>query len=341
MALYIDKKYVNLVSSKLEKFVQKKPDLWNFRCPICGDSKKSKIKARGFFYTKKNSIFFRCHNCTRSLSLGTFLKEVDSRLFADYRLDYYKEGKHSNVPAPEFATKQEKIEDYIGVMNIPCVEDLPEEHIAKKYVKERKIPLEQCNRLFYTDNFKAFVKETFPKGKSEDELKKWKDNDIRLVIPFYDEKKNLIGAQGRTLVNSKVRYITVKAFDKAKKLYGLEKVDFTKKIYVVEGPLDSLFLDNSLATMDSSLESIYSIIGDHDYVFVYDNEPRNKEVVKLMNKSVVKGHNVCIWPSWMQEKDINDMILAGNTPSVVQHIIDTHTYSGLRAKLEFEKWRKV
>lgn len=340
MALYIDKKYVNLVSSKLDRFVQKKQDLWNFRCPLCGDSKKNKLKARGFLYVKKNSIFFRCHNCSRSISLGSFLKEMDVQLYSEYRLDYYKEGKHSNVAAPDILEEAER-EFKVGVMNIPCVHDLPQEHIAVKYAQERKIPKTQWKRLFYASDFKKFVEETFTDGKTKEELEKWRDNDIRLVIPFYDEKKNLIGAQGRTLINSKVRYITVKAFDSAKKLYGLEKVDFTKKIYVVEGPLDSLFLDNSLATMDSSLESIYSIIGDHDYVFVYDNEPRQKEVVKMMNKSVVKGHNVCIWPSWMQEKDINDMVLAGNPPSTLQHIIDVHTYSGLRAKLEFEKWSKV
>lgn len=340
MALYIDKKYVNLVSSKLEKFVQKKPDLWNFRCPICGDSKKSKIKARGFFYTKKNSIFFRCHNCTRSLSLGTFLKEVDSQLFADYRLDYYKEGRHSNVPAPEFETEPEKTNTPIGLFSIPCIIDLPEEHIAKKYVKERKIPTHQWIRLFYTDNFKAFVKETFPQGKSEDELKKWKDNDVRLVIPFYDEKKNLIGAQGRTLVSSKVRYITVKAFDKAKKLYGLEKVDFTKKIYVVEGPLDSLFLDNSLATMDSSLESIHSIIGEHNYVFVPDAEPRNKEVVRIIKKMIDHGRFVCLFPE-EYGKDINEIVLKNNlNQQNLMNLVTKYTYQGLHAQLEFTKWKK-
>jgi hypothetical protein len=339
MALYIDKKYVNLVSSKLDRFVQKKQDLWNFRCPFCGDSKKNKIKSRGFLYVKRNSVFYRCHNCYKSISLGTFLKEMDSQLFSEYRMDYYKEGKHSNVPSPEFVAPV-KVEATVGDLKIPSVDTLPQDHIAVKYVKERRIPIEQWNRLYYTNDFKAFVRETFPNGKTEEELKKWKDGDIRLVIPFFDQNKKLQGAQGRTLVNSKVRYITVKAFESAIKLYGLEKVDFTKKIYVVEGPLDSLFLDNSVATMDASLESIYELLGNYEYVFVPDAEPRNKEVVRIIKKMIDHGRFVCLFPE-EYGKDINEIVLKNNfNQQNLMNLVTKYTYQGLHAQLEFTKWKK-
>lgn len=339
MALYIDKKYVNLVSSKLDRFVQKKQDLWNFRCPLCGDSKKNKIKARGFLYVKKNSVFFRCHNCSRSISLGSFLKEMDPQLFSEYRLDYYKEGKHSNVPSPEFVAPA-KVEVTFGDLKIPSIDKLSEEHIAVKYLKERRIPRDQWDRLYYTDDFKAFVRESFPNGKSEEELSKWKNNDVRLVIPYFDQNKKLLGAQGRTLVNSKVRYITVKAFDSATKLYGLEKVDFSKKIYVVEGPLDSLFLDNSVATMDASLESIYELLGNYEYVFVPDAEPRNKEVVRIIKKMIDHGRFVCLFPE-EYGKDINEIVLKNNlNQQNLMNLVTKYTYQGLHAQLEFTKWKK-
>lgn len=338
--LFIDQKYLNLVAAKLDKFVQKKTTLWNCRCSICGDSKKNKIKARGYFYVKKNNIFYRCHNCGASLSLGSFLKMLDPALFSEYRMEYYKEGKHSNVPKPDFKVQPQKAPVAVKVdLGLASIDSLPEHHMARMYVSERKIPKDKWKSLFYTPDYKAFINEVLPGCK--DDIKKWKDGDVRLVIPYFDKNKNLLGVQGRTLLNSKVRYITVKSSDDAKKIFGLDRVDTSRKIYVVEGPLDSLFLDNAVATMDSSLVSVIEAMGEHDYIYVYDNEPRNKDVVKQMRKTIAEGHSVCIWPSDMEQKDINEMVLSGLNPSEIQHIIDAHTYSGVRAKLEFERWKKV
>jgi len=111
-------------------------------------------------------------------------------------------------------------------------------------------------------------------------------------------------------------------------------------VYVVEGPFDSLFLDNAIAMMDASLYNATSIVGNLDYVFIYDNEPRNLDVCRHMLKTIQLGKKICIWPSHIQKKDINEMILTGFKPAQIQSIIDSNTFSDLRAMLEYTKWSK-
>jgi hypothetical protein len=188
-------------------------------------------------------------------------------------------------------------------------------------------------RLYYTDDFLSFCDELFP-----EHGKKLPRGDERLVIPFWDGKKILQGVQGRTLSNSEIRYITIRAREDMTKVFGLDLIDFTKPINVVEGPIDSMFLKNSLATMDSALYRVIETIGDHDYVFIYDNEPRNKDLLKTLRKTINMGRKVVIWPSSIKEKDINDMVLAGHT---IHKIIEERTFQGPRAMLEFETWSKV
>ena len=336
MTLYIDRKYVSLLSPKLEKFTQKSDYLWNFRCPICGDSSKNKTKMRGYIYRRKSDLFFSCHNCGASHTFGTLLKMVDRSLYSHYQLECYSDGNGPTVKKTDFSlVKTQPVFRKKIAINLPSIEDLPTTHAARGYVKDRKIPEKYFSQLFYAQNFHDFVKEMLPSYE-----KKLYD-EPRLVIPFYDEENNLLGFQGRDLLKSKIKYITIKLSDDNKKVYGLNQVDKSKRIYVVEGPLDSMFLDNSLAMMDASLYNIFLTVGNHDYVFVYDNEPRNKDIIKHMTKTIDMGKNLCIWPSHIKHKDINEMILSGYSPSMIQGVIDSNTFTGLTAKLEFEKWRKV
>lgn len=334
MSLFLDKKYVSLISIKLERFQQKNDYLWTFRCPHCGDSKKNKLKTRGYFYRKKSNLSFICHNCHSSMSLGNFIKAIDPRLFQEYQMERYKEESHSNVSKPDFSWATAKPVFDKKIIDLPAISELDENHIARKYVLDRKIPESYYNKLYYAKDFEAFVSESFP---NYDKMKLVK-NDERLVIPFFDQHGGLLGVQGRTLTSSKMRYVTIKTDDNAEKIYGLERVDFSKPIYVVEGPLDSLFLPNAIATMDSSLSSIISLLGNYDYIFVHDNEPRNAEITKQIAKSIATGKKVVIWPKTLTEKDINDMVMASID---VKAVIDAHTYTDLHAKLQFETWRKL
>jgi hypothetical protein len=218
-------------------------------------------------------------------------------------------------------------------VDLPTVSSLSDDHIAKQYLKSRMLPEKWHEYLYYAEDFGAFANEHFARSSSI----KMVENDKRIVIPFFDEEKVLQGVQGRTLVNSKIRYITLKTSDDAKKIFGLDLVDFQKTIYVVEGPLDSMFLSNCIATMDSNLSSVFNTVGKYDYVFVFDNEPRNKEVVKQMNRVVQNGHKIVIWPATVVGKDINEMV---QNRIDVTWFIKNNTYEGLKAQLELTMWKR-
>lgn len=331
MSVYIDRKFLLQVSPRLQRFTQTKTDLYNFRCPFCGDSQKNKSKARGFIYRKKNDYFFRCHNCSVGHTFYNFLDFVEPSLIREYAMERYKDGETGNhnytkptfdIPKPVFKSR----------IKLDSIDSLPDGHFAKVYVENRQIPKDRWSDLYFTPDFAKFVA-------SFDIDKELKADDPRLIIPFYDVNKNLFAFQGRALSESKLKYITVKLDDNAKKLYGLDRVDLSKKVYVVEGPIDSMYLDNCIATADANLSFASEVTSN--IVLVNDNEPRNKEIVKQIRDNIKKGLAVCLWPTTIIEKDINDMILSGLTKEKIKSIIDEHTYTGLRAEFEFNNWRKV
>lgn len=334
MSIYIDQKYVSLVSVRLDRFVCKKNHIWNFRCPFCGDSKKSKSKARAYIYRKKSNLSFLCHNCGHSCSFGNFLKQIDPNMFREYQMERYKNESGGNVSKPDFSIVK-GFPVFTKTINLPTISSLTETHSARKYVESRKIPNKFWSDLYYADYFKDFVQNIF----SDHDTSKL-PNDSRMIIPFYDAENSLLGFQGRAIGDSNVRYITLKQNDDCKKIYGLNRLNHTQKIYVVEGPIDSMFLNNAVATMDANLSSITDMI-NKNFVLVFDNEPRNKEIIRNMKRAIDKNYNICIWPTHMEQKDINDMILSGLTTEQIHHIIDDNTYSNLKAQLQFNMWRKI
>jgi len=338
MSIYIDRKYLLQISSKLPRFSQKKEDLYNFRCPICGDSQKNKTKCRGYVFRKKNDYFYMCHNCGASMSFYNFLDKVDSNLIKEYTLERYKEGETGthNYTKPSFDEfKSKPIFKTKTKIDLENINQLVDGHFAKEYCKNRLIPEEKLENLYFSPDFKKFIEEIGA------EKKNLIDNDHRLVIPFYDKENNLIAVQGRALGESKMRYITVKIQDDNRKFFGIDKIDEEELIYVVEGPIDSLFLKNAVATADSNLLSITEIYDKSKVVLVFDNEPRNKEIVRLMEKAVDGHFNIVIWPEMITCKDINEMILDGLTDEDVQDIIESNTFVNLRAKMELINWKKV
>ena len=320
----IDSKYVGLISSRLQKFKKVKPDLYNFRCPICGDSQKNKNKCRGYMYVVKNNTNFKCHNCGASLSLNNFIKKLDTTLHKQYTLEKFKEGHTGRsfvVDEPEFKFKKPVFRKKL---------DLPkatENFYAKEYLEERKLNPE---KFYFTDKFKEWTntkKQTFDST--------YRD-EPRIIIPMYDRDKNLIGFQGRSLTHNSVKYITVMLEDSAPKIYGLDTIDEKLPVYVVEGPFDSTFINNSVALCGSDGDLGY--LEGSDTILVYDNEPRNREIVGRIERCIERNQKVVIWPSNIVEKDINDMVLAGHD---VMSMIKLNTYSGLEAKIKFNTWKKI
>ena len=278
-----------------------------------------------------------CHNCGVSTTFYNFLKQVDPNLLKEYQLERYKNGEtgNNNYPKPEFQEARQEAPKFKKALELPTIDSLPEAHFAKIYVQQRRIPETFSSQLYYAEDFREFVTEL---GIEKEGLHK---DDKRLVIPFYDKEKNLIAIQGRSLGESKLRYITLKLHDDNKKVFGLDRIDTDKIVYVVEGPIDSMFLPNAVATADSNLESITDTLDKSKVVLVFDNEPRNKEIVNKMEHAIDNHFNVVIWPEMIVEKDINDMILADFSSDEIQDFIDKNTFNNLRAKMEFVNWKKV
>jgi len=344
MSLSIESKYVRLISSRLRNFKQKNDYLWNFSCPICGDSQKNKSKARGYVFQKGTNLFYRCHNCGISTNVGNLIKSVDPSLHKEYVLERYKSGESGfsnfkeptfNIPSPRFG----KVEKTKVFENAEWVDKLPSGHFCLTYVESRKLPKEVYTQLLFTPHFKQFADEVFP-NHGKDKLV----DDARLVILFHDQYDELVGISGRALETSdyKLRYIKVRSQDTQDKLvYGMDKVDTNKLVKVVEGEFDSMFLDNCIASGDSSLHITADLIETENKVLIFDNEPRNKEIVKLQSDAIKLGYNVVIWPDTIQEKDINDMVKSGLSHDEIETIISSNTFSGLQAQTKFVFWKKV
>ena len=320
----VDSKYIGLVSSRLQKFKRVKADLYNFRCPLCGDSQKHKNKARGYLYQVKLNTNYKCHNCGASMSLNNFIKKLDVVLHKQYTLEKFKEGhtgKNFVVEEPKFEFKQPVFKKKL---DLPRALEIP---AAKEYLEKRKLDPSQ---FYYANKFKQWVN---TKKKTFDNIYK---DESRIIIPMYDTERNLIGFQGRSLVPNSVKYITIMIQDNAPKIYGLDKIDTNETVYIVEGPFDSTFVKNSVALCGSDGDLAYLKGGNN--VFVYDNEPRNKEILQRIEGCINKGERVVIWPTNIYEKDINDMILCGHN---VMSILESNTYSGLEANVKFNNWKKV
>ena len=320
----VDSKYVGLVSSRLQKFKRVKADLYNFRCPICGDSQKNKNKTRGYIYSVKNNTNFKCHNCGASMSLNNFIKELDPMLHKQYTMEKFKEG-HTGK---NFVVEQPKFEFVKPIfkrnLNLPKASEVP---IAREYLTKRKLNPE---KFYFADKFKEW---TNTQKVMFDTIG---GDECRIIIPMYNEDKNLIGFQGRSLVPNLVKYITVMLDEDAPKIYGLDQVDSSKPIYIVEGPFDSTFIQNAVAMCGSDVN--IGSFGWSNYIYVFDNEPRNREIVNRISKTIDRGDKVVIWPTSIEQKDINDMVLAGLN---VQSVVESNTYSGLEAKIKFNNWKKV
>ena len=321
----IDSKFIGLVSSRLQKFKRVKADLYNFRCPICGDSQKHKNKARGYFYQVKTNTNFKCHNCGASSSLNNFLKQIDPTLHKQYVMEKFKEGhaggRNFVVEEPKFEFKKPVFKQKL---DLPRASEVP---IAKQYLTQRGI---EPSNFFFAAKFKEWVN-----------TQKYTFHDItkdesRIIIPMYDEDKNIIGFQGRSLGPNNVKYITVMLNEDAPKIYGLDKIDTKKPVYMLEGPFDSTFVENAVAMCGSDLD--IRSFGWSDYIWVFDNEPRNREIIERIHKTIDRGDKIVIWPSSIVEKDVNDMINSGQD---VSKVIESNTYSGLKAKIKFNNWKKI
>lgn len=348
--IYIDIKYAQYAGVYIERFkiLKHNPFTARGRCKICGDSKKSKTKARLYFFEIDGGIAVNCKNCGYGSPLSFYLKEQEPALYDQYKIETFAD--KMGVRPEDLEKNKEKIDDSLFVpsykpepinsLGIPKVIDLDDNHPVKKYVRDaRKIP--DYANVLYAEEFCKFA------SKYKDEFKGIKKDHSRIVIPFLNKSGEMIAFQARALGNEQPKYYTIFLNDKEREFYGVERINKDKNIYIVEGPIDSMFLPNGIAALSSNLrqcaDKLSEQINKHlnGFILVYDNEPRNKEIVKLYDKSIELNYNVVLWPETFKYKDINAAIADGMPPKEVYKIIKNNTFRGLEARLRFAFWKKV
>jgi len=333
-SIVVDHKYAQMISHRLSLFKRKSDRVYNFRCPFCGDSQRNKLKARGYLFEKSGGLIYKCHNCDMGTNLGKLIDLVDPGLARAYRLESYKDRVAANnetfvIPKEEVVTERPKI---ILDELLPRLDKLPDHHRAVEYVKNRRIPKDRWSDLYYARDMKI-LEQLNPAYEGR------LASDERLVIPFRREDGLLTGLTGRSMGNSSLRYVTVRITDDPL-IYGLDRVKRGKTIYVTEGPIDSMFLDNAIAAGGTDFTRALYNVNDENVVLIFDNQPRNKQVVKRVESFAARGYSMIIWNSAWKWKDINDAIISGASSSEVEYILNKSTFKGLALKLAIRDWKK-
>ena len=271
----------------------------------------------------KADVNFKCHNCGSSMTFSSFIKHLDPVIHKQYVFERFKQGTTGRATVVEEPKFHFEVPKFKTKIRLPKASENPS---SDGYLTARKL---DSTQFYYAEGFKKFVntlKQTFEDTKYDEE---------RIIIPLYYEK-NLIGLQGRSLGPSKVKYITVMLNDDAPKIYGLDNIRKDAPVYITEGPFDSTFIRNSIAMCGA--DANVDRWGISNPVWIYDNEPRNIEIVRRIGNTIDSGDSVVIWPNSIDDKDINDMVMSGLD---VQSVIESNTYSGLEAKLKFNTWKKI
>ena len=327
----IDVQYLYNISSRLDRFKKKSRNLFNFRCPYCGDSKKNKSKARGFVYAVKNEYFYKCHNCSKGTTLGKLIEHIDPQIYKQYVIEKYKSGNNNTVQEPEFKFEPVKFDDKT-LKDLTRFDKIPNHPAYKMFIDKRRLN-HYHDKLYVTWHFYDWVNKLIP-----NKFPNVKEDHPRVIIPFLDVDNKMFAFQGRAFGDEEPKYITIKLDENKRRIYGLDRLDINKTIYITEGPIDSLFLPNAIAVAGSDLE-IKNL--KRKAVYVFDNEPRNREITQKMEKLIEKNYNICIWPKSLKYKDINDMVMSGMTPVEIQSIIDNNTFSKLSAHQQLVNWKEV
>ena len=334
MTLWIDQKYVGMISPRLDRFKKKSDKLYNFRCPFCGDSEKDLRKARGYLYVVGDRIAFKCHNCHLPAPFYKFLKHIDPSVANAWKLETFGEPKNTTREATELVVpkSREPISNPLYAIGADKMQEMDQEHPAVQYLYSRKIPLIYWNDLYYIKDYRRLA-EINPayEGRLLEEA--------RIIIPFRDKDGRMTGVQGRAMGNNPMRYVTVRFTDDPL-IFGYQYIDPEKMVFATEGAFDSMFVNNGLAVAGSNLKGITQYVPKDNLALVYDNEPRNKDIVRIMERAIKDGFRLVIWPPTWQFKDINEAILGGVSQKELMETLYTHAYGDLQVKLAIRDWKR-
>jgi transcription elongation factor Elf1 len=336
---WLESKYIGILSTRLRNFKRKSGSLYNFSCPICGDSAKDSRKARGFVYVKEGKFLYTCHNGCGTMGIPKFIKQVDEFVYNDFIIEKVMEGKSPEQKKdPVLDPSKPKYVTTTALNNLKKVSQLKHDHYCREYIDSRRIPTNCHHKLFHAPKFMSWVN-TFMPGKFEQ--KHLHFDGPALVIPFVNKDGRMHALQGRYFEGD-LRYITIVLDESVPKIWGLDNYDKSHKGYVLEGPIDAMFIPNAVATAGGTELSTLRFLNLDNTVICFDNEPRSKDTIKKIEKAIHHGMKVCIWPEGLAHKDVNDMIKDGGmTADNVRETIDRNTFSGLSATLALNKWKKL
>lgn len=353
MSLWVDIKYADMIGMRtFEGFkVQKRtPYQANFRCPHCGDSHRNRRKKRGFLLERGDHLHMMCHNCGYSAPFGPSLRKLDPLLYREYIVERLKEQGSSRpkqiryeLVEPSFKPDITKFSRtrvsafFAARPGAVKVSSLPADHAVRRYINQRCIPPAEHHRMYVVAKFKQWINSFVQDGKFADGA----PDGPRLVLPLADQDGYVFGLTARTLSKQEPKYLTIMLNPDAVKVFGLDRVSLEHDVFLVEGPIDSLFLPNALAMCGTDVD-LSNIIPADQLIVAYDNEPRNPEVVRRMHRAIESGSRIVIWPESLSAyKDINDMVQKGGLdPMEVHAIMRHHTYRSLSARLALARWSR-
>ena len=339
--MWIDQKYIALLSSSVRNFKKKQNNVWEMSCPICGDSATNRRRARGYIYLKGRNYKYACHNCGAGMYFGKFLEHVNPILYREYRFENFREKQEPETTV----TEEVKASDAFFSLQTVSIERLAtkvsrldERHDAYLYLKSRKIPAKWFDRLYYTEDMKS-ISTLFP-GRYDDTKF---GNEPRIVIPIYNRQKELVGVTARAIKPSPLRYIMLRKSDDEPLIFNLERINVGQTVYTFEGAIDSMFMENAIAVSGADFSKVGTIIPKEQTVVIFDNQPRNKELIKRIDKTADAGFPMFVWPSNRAlKKDFNANIQDGIiAPEKVKKLIDDNTFRGMTLKLKLTDWKKL
>lgn len=335
--LFLEHKFVGLLSPRLDRFVRKSGSLYNFRCPLCGDSSRNERKLRGYIYQKGNGLKFFCHNCNASMPFPKMLAALDARLYGDFILEKIKA---EGGKLPEYVSEKVQVADFTAFESLKAVSQLKPSHPAWRYLKSRQTPEKYLSEIRWVDKFMTMTNELLP-GKFPEKALKYDAG--RIVIPFFSRAQKLIGYQGRIIddKDDNVKYISIALDNEEPQIWGVDKLNFNRDIVAFEGPLDAMFISNAVAFAGGNYHSLTKGIPYNKIIVAYDNEPHSKHTKEKIHQAIANGMRVVIWPDNIAEKDINKMVESGYSTAWIEAIILNNIYQGLTARLRLSQWSKV
>ena len=326
-----------------------------FNCPVCYADGKSEPKSMVVIESvRADCIVLYCHRAScpsRALSktgggirLATYLRHFQPDVYENYRAALQAEARGiapkppAAVPAPPVSSERHSAADPETLLafirsELPSAFSLAEDHPARLYVERRRLPERHRDLLLWDDAFNhtAFLLDGQDRRPG-----------ARLVIPYLDVTgKKLTAILGRSIQpDVQPKYLAAKVDPDSSLIFGLDRVDPDQRVLVLEGPLDSLFLDNAAAVTGTALTKAAEFLPKEQLVLVYDNQAK---IADHMIRAAQDGFRVAVW--WFQggegKKDINDLVMAGNDPEKLAALLVENSFTGTEAIRRIWRWRDL